>query len=255
MTDEHADSPREAGADDGGREEVAARAAERVISRVSPWIQALETDMTHLRGMVTGGGGASRGANGAQQSLDGQGPGGGQAGGGGQPPEGEKQTPVPEWCWFPPPPEPDDGDPRARLAGFVDWFNTVYVGRGGAGQAGRIPACWRDHPGLVAEIATLAATWREAFLNPEGLARDGQYWHHTWLPGFTARMQRTWLTDVCLRDDHSPGQPPPRKDVGASPRADRWTEADSTVTNDGGGETAAAWAAEDTTGEEGSEPA
>jgi hypothetical protein len=110
----------------------------------------------------------------------------------------------------------------------VDWFNTIYVEVGAKGINGHIPACWRDHPAVVAEVATLAAAWRAAFLAPEASARDAQYWHHTWRHGFAKRLQ-AWLGDECRRDRHEPGTAAPRTDIGADPKPDRWTETATTT--------------------------
>jgi hypothetical protein len=194
--------------------------AAEMMGRVSTWIRELEAEITELKNA-------------------GNGPGGGRVGGGKQPhPDGTQppdggdggaKDPFPEWCWFAPPAEPKGGDPRARLASWVAWYNTVYVGVGDRATNGHIPPCWAYHPAVAAEVATLAATWRETFCNPDAPPRDAQYWHHTWLPGFTQRMQRVWLGDDCLRNGHTPGEAPPRPDVGAAPKADRWTENDTTV--------------------------
>lgn len=69
------------------------------------------------------------------------------------------------WVWFSPPAtaedDPDATDARLALDSFVAWYNITYVGVEGS-RAKPIPDCWRQHPGLAMEVATLAYSWRAA---------------------------------------------------------------------------------------------
>ncbi|MCI2421088.1 hypothetical protein MOQ72_26955 [Saccharopolyspora sp. K220] len=128
-----------------------------------------------------------------------------------------KPTPAP-WVWFSPPAAAEDPqhrgeglDPRFTVDNFVAWYNTIYVGAPGT-TARPIPACWRDHPALPMEIATLAYSWRQANLGRTADARDAQYWHHAWRPGFAHRMVTEWTHPRCLDGDHQPSGAPPRPD-------------------------------------------
>lgn len=102
-------------------------------------------------------------------------------------------------AWAVSSPQPCD-DPNSTVEGFVAFYNTTYVGSGG--KAGPIPACWRDHPGLAMEVATLAHSWRAANLGRAAAVRDAQQWHHLWRPGFADRLARDWLNTDCLDGLH-----------------------------------------------------
>jgi hypothetical protein len=65
------------------------------------------------------------------------------------------------------------------------------------------------------QIANLAYSWQAANLGPSASAREAQYWHHQWRPGFTDRLTREWVHIDCFDDDHRPG--------GATERPDRFT--------------------------------
>lgn len=130
----------------------------------------------------------------------------------------KKDTPAP-WVLYSPPAAAedqrhrDDGhDPRFTLENFVAWYNATYVGPPGH-QATPIPACWREHPPLAMEIATLAYAWRRANIGPGATVRDAQQWHHQHRPGFTARMA-IWVHTRCLDGNH--------QNVGAPARTDRF---------------------------------
>lgn len=102
-----------------------------------------------------------------------------------------------------------DGDtPEWTLANFVAWFNATYLGLPGS-AAVPIPDCWPEHPGLVMEIGTLAYSWRRANIGPTANVRDAQYWHHTWRPGFTARLG-DWIHPHCTDGRHRPTGAPAR---------------------------------------------
>lgn len=98
--------------------------------------------------------------------------------------QGDSHQPA-AWVWYPPPNAAEDnpdttGDPRLT----VDNFNITYAGAEGS-RAKPIPDCWRKHPGLAMEIATLAYSWRAANIGSAASLREAQYWHHQWRPGFT----------------------------------------------------------------------
>ena len=107
----------------------------------------------------------------------------------------------------------DGHDPNWTLDNFVAWFNVTYVGLAG-GPAKPIPECWRAHPGLAMEVATLAYTWRRANIGDTANVRDAQYWHHQWRPGFAARLTE-WVHTHCLDGRH--------RETGAVFRADRFS--------------------------------
>lgn len=106
---------------------------------------------------------------------------------------------VAPWVLYPPPAL--TGDSHADVRSFVEYYNTVYIGRSG-GRAQRIPACWEEHPGLAMEIANFAVTWRAANAGPLANPRDAQLWHHQWRTGTIERMIRDWLHPDCLDGSH-----------------------------------------------------
>lgn len=112
---------------------------------------------------------------------------------------------VAPWVWTHP--EAPADDPEAFAKAFVAFYNRTYVGVDG-GRARPIPPCWKDHPGLVSEVATLAYAWRAANLGITANVRDAQYWLHQWRPAFTDRMARDWLPADCLDGHHEPSAAP-----------------------------------------------
>ncbi|WP_328617274.1 SlyX family protein [Amycolatopsis sp. NBC_00355] len=133
--------------------------------------------------------------------------------------EPESDPRLARWLTFLPPEAAEDRRHRGEkplftLAHFVQYYNDTYVGNPGT-RALAIPDCWLDHPGLVAEIATLTYTWREAHLGKKATARDAQYWHDHWRPGFAERMATEWVHQRCRSDGH--------KTAGAPGRPDRFT--------------------------------
>lgn len=123
------------------------------------------------------------------------------------------------WVWFSPPADAEDApstteDPRFTVENFVAWYNITYVGINGS-RATRIPNCWRQHPGLAMEIATLAYSWRAANIGPSASPREAQYWHHQCRPGFTDRLTREWIHADCADGDH--------RTIGATERPERLT--------------------------------
>jgi hypothetical protein len=134
------------------------------------------------------------------------------------------------WLPFLAPPAAEDKQNRDRtpvftITNFVQYYNAVYVGKGGT-RAVAIPDCWPHHPGLVAELATLAYTWRAAHVGKSAKAGDAQYWHDRWRAGFAERMITEWTHQQCLTEGH--------KAVGATPLTDRFTleEQDAPSTSD-----------------------
>lgn len=130
-----------------------------------------------------------------------------------------KDKPAP-WVLYTPPAAAEDQQhradkhtPRFTVDNFVAWYNTIYVGPAGQG-ADAIPACWREHPPLAMEIASLTYAWRRANIGPSANVRDAQQWHHQHRPGFAARMA-TWVHTRCLDGNHQA--------VGAPARDDRFT--------------------------------
>ena len=118
--------------------------------------------------------------------------------------EPESDPRLARWLMFLPPDAAEDKQHRGEtplftVAHFVQYYNDTYVG----------------NPGLVAELATLAYTWREAHLGKKATARDAQYWHDHWRPGFAERMATEWVHQRCRSDGH--------KTAGAPARPDRFT--------------------------------
>ncbi|MEW2507636.1 hypothetical protein AB0878_44970 [Amycolatopsis sp. NPDC047767] len=129
------------------------------------------------------------------------------------------------WLSFPTPPAAEDPQhagetPLFTIAHFVHYYNEVYVGRPGS-QAVAIPDCWLDHPGLLAELATLTYAWRAAHLGRQANPRDAQHWHDRWRPAFAERLATQWTHAHCLTDIH--------KAAGAQSKKDRYTLETATV--------------------------
>ncbi|GAA3561190.1 hypothetical protein GCM10022222_51190 [Amycolatopsis ultiminotia] len=123
------------------------------------------------------------------------------------------------WLAFPAPPAAEDPEhesetPLFTIAHFVQYYNQVYTGRPGS-RAVAIPDCWLDHPGLLAELATLTYTWREAHLGKHANVRDAQNWHDRWRPGFAHRLATEWTHPHCLTAIHKP--------IGTTNLHDRYT--------------------------------
>jgi hypothetical protein len=133
--------------------------------------------------------------------------------------EPESDPRLARWLMFLPPDAAEDKQHRGEtplftIAHFVQYYNETYVGNPGT-RAVAIPDCWLEHPGLVAELATLTYTWREAHLGKQATARDAQYWHDHWRPGFAERVATEWVHQRCRSDGH--------KTAGAPARPDRFT--------------------------------
>ncbi len=112
-----------------------------------------------------------------------------------------KATPA-EWAWFPVPAV--SSHPPATVALWVQFYNATYITTTNANSTNNdhnrpIPGCWLQHPGLAAEIATLAASWRAAFVGPDADPASAQNWHDRWRPGFTDRLNG-WAS--CSPDRH-----------------------------------------------------
>ncbi len=92
------------------------------------------------------------------------------------------------------------GDRPAHLAWlveWVDWLNDVYAAYPGQ----RIPPCWRQHPGLAAELLTLNHTWRTAFLDARS-PEAAQTWHDYQLPALQGRFTH-YLHSDCPAGQHT----------------------------------------------------
>ena len=121
---------------------------------------------------------------------------------------GDVWDPAP-WVWKSPYP-PNKGDaaePQSVVENFVEFYNDTYVGLAGS-KAKPIPSCWRDHPGLAMEVATLAHAWLAANLGASADIRDAQAWHHQLRPAFMDRLARDWVGSDCfdglhIEADHS----------------------------------------------------
>lgn len=98
-------------------------------------------------------------------------------------------------------PEAADDDPQSIVDTFVHFYNATYVGIDGS-RAKPIPACWREHPGLATEVASLACAWYAANIGSGANIRDAQQWHHQWRPGFVDRMTRDWVCPDCFDGSH-----------------------------------------------------
>jgi hypothetical protein len=91
-------------------------------------------------------------------------------------------------------------DPAQFLIGFIDYYNATFSGQ--SGRAKPIPACWRNHPGLAAEVPALAYAWRAANQSGGANIRDAEHWLHQWRPGFADRMARDWVPADCFDGRH-----------------------------------------------------
>jgi hypothetical protein len=115
-----------------------------------------------------------------------------------------------EWALFPVP-EVHEHIP-ATLQLWVEFYNATYVTTSqsvGEDHNRAIPGCWLQHPGLAAEVATLAATWRAAFVGPTADPANAQNFHDRWRPGFAARL-RTWAPCSTERHTNNPSASPER---------------------------------------------
>lgn len=102
--------------------------------------------------------------------------------------------------------------PQATLQLWVEFYNATYVSTTqsvGEDHNRAIPGCWLQHPGLAAEVATLAATWRAAFVGPTADPANAQNFHDRWRPGFAARL-RTWAPCSTDRHTFNPNSSPER---------------------------------------------
>ena len=106
-----------------------------------------------------------------------------------------------QWVWTSPVVPAEATDPEALAETFVTFYNQTYVGMEGT-KARPIPLCWRQHPGLAMEVATLAHSWFAANTGPTANVRDAQSWHHQWRPGFDDRLTRDWVHADCFDGQH-----------------------------------------------------
>jgi len=106
-----------------------------------------------------------------------------------------------EWALFDVPARHEH--PPATLQLWVEFYNATYVSTTqsvGEDHNRAIPGCWLQHPGLAAEVATLAATWHAAFVGPTADPANAQNFHDRWRPGFAARL-RSWAP--CSSERHT----------------------------------------------------
>jgi predicted transcriptional regulator len=121
----------------------------------------------------------------------------------------DKDVPA-EWALFAVPERHEH--PQATLQLWVEFYNATYVTTTqsvGEDHNRAIPGCWLQHPGLAAEVATLAATWRAAFVGPTADPANAQNFHDRWRPGFAARL-RTWAPCSTERHTFNPNGSPER---------------------------------------------
>lgn len=112
----------------------------------------------------------------------------------------ETNTEPAPWVWAQPQGGADDAASTV-VANFVAFYNMTFVGAIG-GRAKPIPPCWRDHPALSAELATLTYAWRAANLGATANVRDAQAWLQQWRPGVADRMVRDWVHADCFDGIH-----------------------------------------------------
>lgn len=103
--------------------------------------------------------------------------------------------------------------PGFTMDNFVAWYNVTYAGLPGT-RARPIPACWPHHPGLLSEIATLAHSWRDAFIGRTAHPNRAQLWHQHSRPGFAERLSTEWAHPHCHDGQH--------RTAGAGSRPDRY---------------------------------
>lgn len=104
------------------------------------------------------------------------------------------------WCVHQPPDleEDDDSDGLDPLDRWVEWANQIYRHQNWEPERLLVPVCWRVHPGLAAEVATLMWTWQRAFVDAAATADAAQNWHDRWLPGYLGRLS-SWVDSGCLK--------------------------------------------------------
>ena len=115
-----------------------------------------------------------------------------------------------EWALFPVPERVEHAP--ATLQVWVEFYNATYVTTNqsvGDDHNRAIPGCWLQHTGLAAEVATLAATWRAAFVGPTADPANAQNFHDRWRPGFAARL-RSWAACSTERHTTNPDASPER---------------------------------------------
>lgn len=105
-----------------------------------------------------------------------------------------------------------------QLTGWVDdVLGGVYQLTGppnpAAPTTARLPACWAQHPDLVADLAWLAQEWIQIYRTAYGTPARAGDWHDRQLPGFRTRLPHT--AAACTRaSKHIP--PPPDGQPSAS---------------------------------------
>jgi hypothetical protein len=71
------------------------------------------------------------------------------------------------------------------VTGWVASHNDTYA----VSEDRVIPACWRQHPWLTAELATITFLWWSAHLDPTATVSDAGEFYLRYLPGFHDRLQ------------------------------------------------------------------
>lgn len=126
------------------------------------------------------------------------------------------------WLYHQPPAGIDEDG--IDLDSWVTWANSIYPRDVADDGEWIVPPCWRDHPGLAAQVSTLAWSWQRAFVDAAATAEAGESWHSTILRQFIDRRQ-SWCSSVCLKQGRGCGQ---NQHEAAS---DEWVGAMTSMTN------------------------
>jgi hypothetical protein len=83
----------------------------------------------------------------------------------------------------------------------------------GSSKRVMVPACWPQHPDVVAELGWLAQAWLETYRCPAGSPiRAAADWHERYLPGVLHRITQTSSAANCEMLGHTNPPPPGRVD-------------------------------------------
>jgi hypothetical protein len=107
------------------------------------------------------------------------------------------------WCWRTLTSRAAD-NLWALLGDWVAWLRSRYP------LAGKVPACWAQHPELVEELTALHLAWRAAYTDPNAVPTAAADWHAHYLPGVLERIPG-W--GVHCTDTHKPRPPGVYADV------------------------------------------
>jgi hypothetical protein len=94
--------------------------------------------------------------------------------------EPDEDPPVPEWLTV-----QDPGLAIAWLTDLVVWVPRVWLRYPGSAM----PACWRWHPAIVAELLVARHAWAEATIPGQSVLALAQ-WHDRWRPTATVRVTK-----------------------------------------------------------------